>query len=130
MSKDIKESIVDLDKSITNLEKIVVMSTLPNDVVLISSIKVFEMSFELFWKTLGKKLFKDHGIEAVSPKQILQQAYSIKLIDNEKMWLHMLKDRNLGTHVYKQNLANDIFERVKKQYASFLRSEFDKCFKN
>jgi nucleotidyltransferase substrate binding protein (TIGR01987 family) len=130
MNKDIKESIQDLDNSIENLKNIVAMPEIANDVIMISSIKTFELSFELFWKTLRKKLNKEYRIQTYGAMQTLQEAYGLKLIDNEKLWIDMLDDRNLGVHIYKRVLAHEIFERVKKNYTPFLRSEFEKCFRN
>ncbi|MBP6892120.1 HI0074 family nucleotidyltransferase substrate-binding subunit [Candidatus Babeliales bacterium] len=129
MSAKLQNAIEDLDKSIENLKKIIEMPFLPNDVIMISSIKVFELSFELFWKTLRKKIEAEYKVETFGAKQVLQNAYGLKLIENEKIWLNMLDDRNLGVHIYKQALAHEIFERVKEKYASFLRTEFNKCFK-
>lgn len=129
MNIKLKNAIEDLDKTIGNLEKIIVMPLVANDVIMISSIKVFELSFELFWKTLRKKLEEEQKIISYGAKQALQHAYGLQLISNEKIWLDMLDDRNMGTHVYKQALAHEIFERVKTKYALFLRSEFNNCFK-
>lgn len=128
MSKNIKELIVDLDKSIITLEKVVIEPVDKNRFVIDSAIKRFDYTFEFFWKTLGKKLVEEHGVDVHSPKKILEKAYTNHLIDNEKIWLAMLEDRNLTSHTYKETLANEIFERIKK-HTPFLRSEFEKCFR-
>lgn len=129
MSAKIKDAIADLDKLIGNLEKIIVMPPIAHDVIMISSIKVFELSFELFWKILRKKLEEEQKIQTHGAKQTLQHAYGLQWISDEKVWLKMLDDRNMGTHVYKQALAHEIFEHVKEKYTLFLRLEFNKCFK-
>lgn len=55
-------------------------------------LQCFEFSFELSWKTL-KAVFEDEGLIGLnSPKQILREAYSVKLIDGEELWFKTLKD--------------------------------------
>ena len=128
MSSEIKIVIEQLDKAIVSLEKAAQQSVDKERMIMDATIQRFEYTFELFWKSLRKKLSEDHGIEVFGPKPVLQNAYSSKLIDNEKMWLSMLDDRNLTSHVYKEELADEIYERIKR-YAPFLRSEFNKCFR-
>ncbi len=45
-------------------------------------------------------------------------------LQDEKIWLQMLDDRNLTVHVYNETLANEIYERVRKSY----HPEFQNCF--
>jgi nucleotidyltransferase substrate binding protein (TIGR01987 family) len=71
----------------------------------------------------------DYGIDVQSPKTVLQQAYVNQLILDEKMWLDMLKDRNLTSHTYNQELALEIYHRIQK-YGPFLEQEFVRVFKN
>jgi nucleotidyltransferase substrate binding protein (TIGR01987 family) len=62
-------------------------------------------------------------------KTVLQQAYVNQLILDEKLWLDMLKDRNLTSHTYNQKLALEIYQRI-KNYGPFLQQEFERIFKN
>lgn len=94
-----------------------------------ATIQRFEFSIELFWKALKKKLFYDHGIDAQSPKAVLQKAYANRLISDENMWLDMLEDRNLTSHTYNQKLALEIYHHIQK-YGPFLQQEFVRIFKN
>ena len=92
------------------------------------TIQRFEFSIELFWKALKKKLFIEFGVEVSAPKQVLQQAYINKIINDEAMWMAMLIDRNLTSHTYKQALADQIYDNIKK-YVPFLKEEFINCQK-
>ena len=76
-----------------------------------SIIKRFEFTIELFWKTL-KKILRYELIKANSPKEVLQASYMTFLIDDETIWLHMLEDRNLTSHTYKEALAKEILARI------------------
>ena len=89
-----------------------------------ATIQRFEFTFELAWKFL-KDYFAERDLELHYPKEILQQAYQVKLIDNENIWIKMLQDRNLTSHAYNANLADMIFERI-ALYVPELRALADK----
>lgn len=74
-------------------------------------IQRFEFCIELTWKTL-KKCLAIEGIEANTPRECIQQAYSIHWLNDETEWLSMLKDRNLTSHTYKEDLALEIYHRL------------------
>ena len=80
-----------------------------------ASIQRFEFTIELFWKLL-KRILDAKGVDVRYPKDVLQEAYSGGLIDDEKVWLSMLKDRNLTSHTYNEDLADEIYEHIKKYY--------------
>jgi len=80
-----------------------------------ASIQRFEFTIELFWKLL-KRILETKGVEVRYPKDVLQEAYAGGLIDDEKVWLRMLKDRNLTSHTYNEDLADEIYEHIKKYY--------------
>ena len=58
------------------------------------TIQRFESTFELFWKSV-RRLLASQGIEANSPRTVLQQAYRLGWLDDEQSWLKLLDDRNL-----------------------------------
>lgn len=87
-----------------------------NDVVRDGVIQRFEFTYELAWKAT-KEYLEDIGIvEKNSPKAVIKEAYAQKLIENEKGWLLMLNDRNLTSHVYKEEIAEEIAERITNNY--------------
>ena len=52
------------------------------------------------------------GIEANTPRECLQQAYVAHWLDDETLWLTMLRDRNLTSHTYREALALEIFSHL------------------
>jgi nucleotidyltransferase substrate binding protein (TIGR01987 family) len=64
-----------------------------------ATIQRFEFVVELCWKTLKRCLLIE-GIEAYTPKEVLKQAFQSHWLDSEKIWLEMLDDRNLMSHIY------------------------------
>ena len=89
-----------------------------------AAIQIFEYTFELYWKLL-KKVCIQQGLDATSPRNTLEQAYSIKLIDHESSWIKMLDDRNLTSHTYRYPLAYAIFERC-KVHSVTMRENYEK----
>ena len=88
---------------------------LSQPLVVDACIQRFEFCIELTWKTL-KKCLAIEGIEANTPRECIQQAYSIHWINDESAWLSMLKDRNLTSHTYKEDLALEIYHRLPLHY--------------
>ncbi|MEG6567496.1 nucleotidyltransferase substrate binding protein [Thermoanaerobacterium saccharolyticum] len=92
-------------------------------------IQRYEFTFELAWKTL-KEIFEDEGLVGLnSPKTVLREAYSSGLIDDEKIWLDMLVDRNATSHIYSQSNAIEICKRIKEIYVDKLEELKDKILK-
>lgn len=80
-----------------------------------ASIQRFEFSIELSWKTL-KACLALEGMMPNTPKECMQQAFAAHWFDDEKAWLNMLKDRNLTSHTYKEDLALEIYHRLPDHY--------------
>lgn len=89
-------------------------------------IRRFEFTYELAWKTT-KVYLEDIGIvEVNSPKAVIKEAYAQKLLADEKNWLLMLNDRNMTSHVYKEEMAEEIAERISNQYIKEFESLFER----
>ena len=85
-------------------------------------IQRFEFTFELAWKTL-QNCFEDEGLTGLnSPKTVLREAYAARLIEDEELWLAMLQDRNSTAHIYSEQLARQICEKIRTRYSAALAS--------
>lgn len=115
------------DNALKQLKKMLDQPPLPEGAHIDSSIHRFEFAIELM-SFLLKRILESQGKEVRFPKEVLQEAYQTHLIDDETMWLAMLKDRNQTSHLYDQDLANEIYERIKKYYP-VLQTTYDKLFK-
>lgn len=74
----------------------------------------FNLTFELSWKAL-QEVLRLHGVgEAAtgSPREILQAGFRVGFLDNDAVWLQMLRQRNLSTHIYKEDEANRMISLV------------------
>jgi nucleotidyltransferase substrate binding protein (TIGR01987 family) len=74
-------------------------------------IQRFEYTYELAWKTI-KKILASKGIIANSPRDVFRAAAQLNIIDNPTLWFDFVDKRNMTTHVYKQELADDVLEIV------------------
>jgi nucleotidyltransferase substrate binding protein (TIGR01987 family) len=87
------------------------------------TIQRFAFTFELFWKAVRRLLARE-GIEANSPRAVLQQAYRQGWLDAEERWLKLLEDRNLTSHTYREPLAREIYGRI--PHHAVMRDAFDR----
>ena len=81
-------------------------------------IAMFEICFEQAWKVL-KEILEDEGYresKTGSPRQILKLAYSAGILSNEEIWLEILSDRNILSHVYDSSKAKITVEKIKEKY--------------
>ena len=78
-----------------------------------AAIQRFEFTFEMSWKVM-QSIAKTNKPKLYGVKAIIREAYALSLIDNPELWLKFLEDRNLTVHTYKEDLAKEIFSRIKK----------------
>ena len=66
------------------------------------------------WKYLKKYLWEVHGIDAKSPKQTIKETYLTKIISNEEyeLFIEMLNNRNLISHVYREEFFTELFSKL------------------
>ncbi|MFA7173728.1 MAG: nucleotidyltransferase substrate binding protein [Kiritimatiellia bacterium] len=83
-------------------------------------IKFFEMAFELSWKLLEDYLSSE-GYDVKSPRDAIKQAFQIGLIEDGRLWLVALEDRNLTTHTYDAETAIKVERSIKESYAPLIR---------
>ena len=92
-------------------------------------IQRFEFTFELAWKALQERLRRE-GIICNSPRRCLKEGYKSGFIENEKIWLEILNDRNLSVHTYDFETSREIFERIKNLYVNAFKELLQKLKEN
>ena len=80
-------------------------------------IQRFEFTFELAWKSL-KEYMEDQGmvLTIVSPRSVLKEAYAAGMIDNPDIWNEAVNSRNLMSHIYDEETAISIVDRVSSEF--------------
>ncbi|MFA5879810.1 MAG: nucleotidyltransferase substrate binding protein [Candidatus Margulisiibacteriota bacterium] len=78
-------------------------------------IKRFEFTYELSWKLL-KAVLEYKGLIAKTPRDCFKEAFAAGIIDDSDAWVNMIEDRNLISHTYQEDSANEIYENIKEVY--------------
>lgn len=92
-------------------------------------IHAYEYTFELWWKTVQRYLEYVESVQDYGPNATIKNAFQYNLIQDGQMWMDMLKDRNLTSHTYKEDIADDIYERIITTHIHVLK-EFAENFDN
>lgn len=90
-------------------------------------IQLFEVSFELAWKTL-KDLLAYEGYGIHTPRTAIKEAFKLGWLQNGSVWLDALESRNRFSHTYNAELAQESNTIIKEKYAPML-FEFDDFLK-
>ncbi len=83
-----------------------------------AAIQRFEYSYEIFWKLLKEYLKEREGIICASPKSCFREAFKVKLFTDEETVkaLEMTDDRNLTSHTYHEEIAMEIYQKIRGYY--------------
>lgn len=84
-----------------------------------SLIQRFEYSVDTFWKFLKQYLTDKHGIDAIgSPKSVLKTCLDLKILDHKEYasCIKMIDDRNMSSHAYLEELAQEISSAIPGYY--------------
>ena len=89
-----------------------------NEFIVSGIIDKFYIQFELGWKVLKELLRYEGANQAAmgSPREIIKTAYVDFDFMEESIWLEMLRDRNDTTHIYNEEAAQQLVERILHQY--------------
>lgn len=104
---DFGKVLLRLNEAIDESKNNPVSSTLKDGVI-----QRFEFCYEICWKLI-KYYLENEGIqEAKSPKSTFREAFKIGIIEDGEVWIDMLNDRNLTSHVYDEEVAFDIYGKI------------------
>lgn len=89
-------------------------------------IQAFEFTYEQAWKAL-QKFASENGTEVGSPKSAFTFALQNKWIkaSEEAKWIQLLKDRNLTTHTYQEDVAEEVLQRINADYLRMFQELMD-----
>lgn len=113
------------DQAILTLEEILKLKR-PSTIERDAAIQRFEYSFEAQWKCAKQFLRDIEGIDIASPKGVIRSCREIGIFEEDETVraLEMADDRNLSSHTYNEQLAQEIFFRV-REHAQLLRKWHD-----
>lgn len=115
-----QQRFINLRKAYSQLERFSRAESL-NEMEQQGLIKAFEYTFELAWKTL-QDLLKDKGyIDVVGPRPVIEQSFRDGYISDGNGWMRMHKSRNLSSHTYDEQTAEEIIKNIHLEYFKLLQ---------
>ncbi|WP_094227446.1 HI0074 family nucleotidyltransferase substrate-binding subunit [Methanolobus psychrotolerans] len=83
-----------------------------------AAIQRFEYTFEAIWKLIKEYLLEREGIVCNSPKSCFREAFKMHLINEDESMqaLYMTDDRNMTTHTYHEDVAEEIYKELAGYY--------------
>ena len=77
-------------------------------------IQKFEFTVELLWKTVQVFLFEVDGVDVVTPKSVAKEFVEAGYCDYDtfELFVRAINDRNQLSHIYRQEMAESIRQRL------------------
>lgn len=89
----------------------------PTAIIIDGTIQRYEFTFELAWKIMKDYLEYNGFVDGLSsPRNIIQLAFQNKIIKNGDIWIQMMLDRNLLSHLYDEEKSREIYNNIKNNY--------------
>ena len=79
-------------------------------------IQSFEFTHELAWKVLKDFLENQGEMGIYGSKDTVRKSFNIGLIENGDTWIDMINSRNLTSHTYNLETADEILDKVISNY--------------
>ena len=79
-------------------------------------IQGFEFTHELAWNTLKDFLIYRGVSNIIGSRDATRAAFRNGLIQDGETWMEMIKSRNLTSHTYREEVANDIADKILNRY--------------
>jgi nucleotidyltransferase substrate binding protein (TIGR01987 family) len=116
-----QQRFINFNKAFSQLERFMQEKSL-NEMEEQGLIKAFEYTYELSWKTL-QDLLKEKGYtDVVGPKPVIEQSFQDGYIVDGKGWMRMHVSRNLTSHTYDEETAEEIVRSIRSEYFLLLKS--------
>lgn len=130
----LEKSIIALENGIEIYNKKKLKEESLDEIEIIKSgiIQNFEVSYEISWKLMKKKLEENLGalaVDGISRKELFRIATQNKLIEDIEKWFVFHEARNLTSHDYDGIKAEEVF-RVAMEFPTYARKLYEKLEEN
>jgi nucleotidyltransferase substrate binding protein (TIGR01987 family) len=79
-------------------------------------IQAFEFTHELAWNVM-KDYFAYQGTSSITgSRDAVRESFNTGIISDGEGWMEMIRSRNLSSHTYNQQVADEIVERILNCY--------------
>lgn len=125
MAKRWDERISDYKNALERLKEAIEESkTINSSTIRDGVIQRFEFTLELSWKVMKYFLNSEGLTEAKAPRSTIRTGFKNEIIQDAKLWIDMIEDRNLATHTYSQSTSDEIYEKIVNSYYEELKMFF------
>lgn len=125
-SKDVRwvQRFTNYKKALAKLAEVAQSSTIENlsELEREGLIQRFEYTFELSWKTLQDLLLYKGYLDVVGPTPVLAQAFKDGYLLDAEGWKKMKKARELTSHTYNSETADEIAGAIIATYFGLLNA--------
>ena len=84
-------------------------------------IQRFGYTHELAWNVIKDFLSEIRDVKTYGSKDATREAFKAELIKDGDVWMEMIKSRNKTSHTYNEEIAQEIYMKILKEYhAAFL----------
>jgi nucleotidyltransferase substrate binding protein (TIGR01987 family) len=108
-------------KALSQLEKFVIKGNLSN-MEEQGLIKAFEYTYELAWTTLKDYLEYQGIFNITGSRDAIREAYQKNLIEDGEGWMKMIVSRNLTSHSYNEDTADEIASSILNEYFGLFKN--------
>lgn len=117
MQQDIRwiQRFRNFQKALSQMKKFIDKGSL-NELEEQGFIKAFEYTYELAWNTMKDLLIYQGKTGLIGSRDTIREAFKVEVIQDGETWMDMLKNRNLTTHTYNEDTANEIAQKIYKNY--------------
>lgn len=118
MDQTLSLKLAEFKKALDTLKEALDMFDLKNILVRDATIKRFEYSYELCWKTSKVFLKEAKGEIVIGPKECFKTLGKHGFLSPEEIekLLNMVDDRNETTHAYGETFVQGLYPRIKEYY--------------
>ena len=104
MTEQLSFTLIEFSKALNALE--LAQQEPKSDIARDATIQRFEFCVELAWKS-AKKIM---GTSSTAPKVVIREMAQNKLISDVEFWLKAIDQRNLSSHTYREELAEQVYK--------------------
>jgi nucleotidyltransferase substrate binding protein (TIGR01987 family) len=81
-------------------------------------IQRFEFTHELAWHVLRDYFYYQGNTQITGSRDATREAFNKGLIQDGEGWMGMIKSRNQSSHTYNEEVADELKEKIVKNYHS------------
>lgn len=127
MDNTLNLKLEELGKSLQTLAEVVNRENETDQIIQDATIKRFEYTHELCWKTAKVFLSEKFGMDVFSPKECFRELRKNKLISDKEteLLIKMTDDRNEVIHTYNEQFSDELYEKIGECYFELLKKVYE-----